>query len=163
MRPRFIGDINFLKNWISWKRKMKHKGLVFAILVAGFLVGCRKPTIDTPDPQSWFIESYTDGVVTVQHEGMRYKAKCDNSRSVNADPFADPNNFLSFRTCDFVVRIVGRNVQPVESKQEDSSGWTITMQQVGSALVLRRWHDEHTGWKQEEFVITAVTKKAEGE
>lgn len=142
---------------------MKHKALVFASLVAGFLVGCRKPTTDTPDPQSWFIESYTDGVITVQREGRRYKAKCDSSRSFNADSFADPNNFLTFRTCDLVGRFVGRNVQPFESKQKDSSGWTITMQEVGSTLVLRRWRDEHTGWKQEEFVITAVTKKAEGE
>jgi len=143
---------------------MKHKALVFAALVAGFLVGCRKPTTDTPDPQSWFIESYTDGFVTIQHQGKRYKAKCDTSRSFTpADLVANPTNGLALNTCDLVVTFVGRNVQPFESKQKDSSGWTTNMWNVGSTLVLRRWRDEHTPCKQEEFVITAVTNKAEGE
>jgi hypothetical protein len=59
---------------------MQHKALVFAVIVAGLLVGCRKPTTDGPDPQSWFIESYTGGVVTVQYEAKTYKAT--NTRSL---------------------------------------------------------------------------------
>src|ERR1039458_9887379 len=58
--------------------------LVSAVIVAGFLAGCsKKATTDKPDPRGWLIESFNNGVVTVQHEGNTHKASCDISRSVN--------------------------------------------------------------------------------
>ncbi len=138
------------------------KALVSAVVVAGLLAGCsRKPTTDKTDPRGWFIESYNNGLVTVRHEGDTYKARCDISRSFNnADSVTDPNNVHTFPTCDLVVGFVGRNVQPFEGKQKDASGWTTNMWNVGSTLSLRSWRDERTPWRQDEFVITSVTKNA---
>ena len=100
------------------------KALIFAVIMAGLLAGCsRKPKTDKTDPQGWFIESYNNGVVTVQHEGNTYKARCDISRSFNnAASVTDPNNVRAFPTCDLVIGFVGRNVQPFEGKQKDASG-----------------------------------------
>jgi hypothetical protein len=135
--------------------------LLFAVVVAGLLVGCRKSTTGTPDDQGWFVESYNDGVVTVQHEGNTYKAKCDISRSFNNDSVTDPKNVHTFPTCDLVIGFVGRNIQPFEGKQKDATGWTTNMWSVGSTLALRSWRDEHTPWRQDEFVITSATKNAQ--
>jgi len=136
--------------------------LVCAVIVAGILAGCSKKTAtDKLDSQDWLIESYNNGVVTVQHEGHTYKAKCDISRSFgNADSLTDPNNVHTFPTCDLVIGFVGRNVQPFEGKQKDANGWTTNMWSVGSTLSLRSWRDEHTPWRQDEFIITSVTKNA---
>jgi hypothetical protein len=137
---------------------MKKAALVSAIVVAGLLAGCtRKAATDKPEPRGWFIESYNNGVVTVQHEGNTYKARCDISRSFNnASSATDPNNVHMFSTCDLVIGFVGRNVQPFEGKQKDASGWTINMWNAGSTLLLRSWRDEHAPWRQDEFVITSV-------
>jgi hypothetical protein len=126
-------------------------------LAAAILAGCsRKPT--TP---KWLIESYSDGVVTVRHEGNTYKARCNISRSFNnADSVTDPSNVHMFHTCDLAVGLVGQSVQPFGGKQKDASGWTINMWSVGSTIVLRSWRDEHTPWRQDEFLITSVTKNA---
>lgn len=136
--------------------------LVSAVIVAGFLAGCsKKATTDKPDPRGWLIESFNNGVVTVQHEGNTHKASCDISRSVNnAASVTDQNNVHTFSTCDLVIGFVGRNVQPFDGKQKDADGWTTNMWNVGSTLALRSWRDEHTPWRQEEFVITSVTKNA---
>jgi hypothetical protein len=139
------------------------KALVFAVVVAGLLVGCRKPTTDTPDPQSWFIESYTDGLVTARHQGKAYKAKCDISRSFNnANSAADPKNVHTFPTCDLVIEFVGQNIQSFKGKQKDANGWTTNMWSVGSTLTLRSWRDEHTAWRQDNFVITSVASSQDG-
>jgi len=83
------------------------------------------------------------------------------SRSFNNASLAtDPNNVQTFSTCDLVIGLVGRNVQPFEGKQKDANGWTTNMWSVGSTLALRSWHDEHTRWRQDEFLITSVTKNA---
>jgi len=134
--------------------------LASAVIMAMLLAGCsRKPTTDTPDPPGWFIESYNDGVVTVQHEGNTYKARCVTSRSFNnAASVTDPNNVHTFPTCDLVIGFVGRSVQPFEGKQKDANGWTSDMWSVGSTLALRSWRDEHTPWRQDEFVITLATR-----
>jgi hypothetical protein len=136
--------------------------LVCAVIVAGLLAGCsRKSTTDKPDPQSWLIESYNNGVVTVRHEGNTYKARCDISRSLNnSASVTDPNNVHTFPTCDLAIGLVGRNIQPFEGKLKDENGWTISMWSVGSTLALRSWRDEHTPWRQDEFVITSVAKNA---
>jgi hypothetical protein len=42
------------------------KALVSSIIVV-LLGGCGTKT--APDPAGWFIESYDNGVITVQHEG----------------------------------------------------------------------------------------------
>jgi hypothetical protein len=141
---------------------MMKTALVSAVIVAGLLTGCnRKPTIDKPDPGGWFIQSYDNGVVTVQHEGNTYKAKCDISRSFNnAASVTDPNNVHTFQTCDLVIGFVGQTVQPFEGKQKDANGWTTNMGSVGSELALRSSRDDRTPWRQEEFVITSVARNA---
>jgi hypothetical protein len=138
------------------------KALVSAVIIAALLAGCsRKLTADKPDPRAWSIESYNNGMVKVQHEGNTYKARCDISRSFNnADLVTDPSNVHTFPTCDLVVGFVGRTVQPFEGKQKDASGWTTNMWSVGSMLALRSWRDEHTPWRQDEFIITSVTRNA---
>jgi len=127
--------------------------LVAAIIGAGLLAGCsNKAATDKPDARGWFIESYNNGIVTVQHEGNTYKARCDISRYSNSGN--DPN-VHTLPTCDSVIDFVGQNLQPFEGKQKDANGRTINMWSVGSTLALRILHD--TTWRQDEFVITSVT------
>ncbi len=138
------------------------KIVIFAIIVVGLLGGCsRTARTDKLDPHNWNIESFNNGVVTIQHEGKAYKARCDISRSFNnADSVTDPNNVYTFPSCDLIIGFVGRNVQPFEGKQKDANGWITNMWSVGSTLALRSWRDEHTPWRQEEFIIISVTKSA---
>jgi hypothetical protein len=111
------------------------------------------------NPQSWFIESYDNGIITVRHEGKTYKAKCDVSRSFNNAPsITDPNNVVYFKTCDLAIDLVGTNVQPFEGEEKDSKGWVTIMWNVESTLAIRSWRDEHTPWRFDEFVITSVTQ-----
>jgi hypothetical protein len=47
----------------------------FILVLVFTLVGCKKLMPDfIPDPQGWFIESYDNGTITVQHNGYRYVA-----------------------------------------------------------------------------------------
>src|SRR4051794_7941044 len=57
------------------------KSLPVVLVVAGLLGGCSKSPV--PYVHSWFIDSYDNGVITVQHEGYTYKASCDTSQSFN--------------------------------------------------------------------------------
>ena len=144
------------------------KALIISSLLFGLLAGCsKKNTHDVhPDPSSWFIEAYNNGVITVQHEGNTYKAKCDISRSFgNAPSVTDEKNVVVFPTCDMVVKLtlVGTNVQPFQGRQKDAEGRIITMWNVGRTLALQRLPDEHTPWRLDEFVITSVTKEPKGE
>ena len=114
------------------------KIVIFAIIVVGLLGGCsRTARTDKLDPHDWNIESFN-----------------------NADSVTDPNNVYTFPSCDLIIGFVGRNVQPFEGKQKDANGWMTNMWSVGSTLALRSWRDEHTPWRQEEFIIISVTKSA---
>jgi hypothetical protein len=111
------------------------------------------------DPKCWFINSYENGVITVQHEGKTYKAKCDISRSFNnAKSITDPNNVVTFENCSLAIDLVGTNVQPFEGKEKDTKGNVVVMWNVGSMLALRSWRDEHSPWRIDEFIIISVTK-----
>ncbi len=136
----------------------------FGILVFVFVlaVGCsKKSTSDfIPDPQGWFIESYDNGTITVQHDGYRYTASCESSRSFNnSDSITDPKNVIESPTCNVAIGLVGHNIQPLDGKQKDADGWTANMWNFGSTLALRRSRDEHTPWTQEEFKISSVKPK----
>jgi hypothetical protein len=136
--------------------------MVPALLAVGLAAGCTKnPARDSaPDPRGWLIESYENRVITVQHEGNTYKAMCDVSRSFhNAESITDPNNVHEYSDCELAIELVGHNVQPFEGKKKDAQGWTTNMWNVGSTLALRRWRDERTPWRQEEFRITSVVRK----
>jgi hypothetical protein len=128
--------------------------LVMVLLVAA----CIKKPAD--DRRTWFVESYENSVIVVRHEGNTYKATCEVSRSFNnAESVMDPNDVQVSSTCELPIGLVGRSVQPLEAEQKDTDGWTVNMGNWGSRLVVRRWRDEHTPWKQEEFKITSVTRK----
>jgi hypothetical protein len=139
-----------------------HERFGILVFVFALVIGCsKKSTPDfIPDPQGWFIESYDNGTITVQHEGNVYKALCDGSRSFNNRPSAfDPLNVIASPTCNVSIGLVGHNIQPLEGKQKDGDGWTVNMWNAGSILALRRWRDEQTPWIQEEFKISSVKPK----
>jgi hypothetical protein len=112
----------------------------FILVLVFTLVGCKKPTPDfIPDPQGWFIESYDNGTITVQHNGYRYTASCDRSRSFNnSDSITDPGNMIESPTCHVAIGLVRHNIQPLEGKLKNADGLTLNMGNVGSILVLRR-------------------------
>jgi hypothetical protein len=135
------------------------KAFVSALIIAELLTGCRTQSAPdfVPDPRRWFVQSYDNGVITVQHEGYTYQARCTTSRSFNnASSLFDRNNVVFFPTCDSAIGLVGHTVQPFEGKQKDAGGWRVNMFDVGSTLCLQRWHDERTPWRQDEFTITSV-------
>jgi hypothetical protein len=131
------------------------------VLVGLLAAGCSKKSSPdfTPDPSGWFIESYDNGSITVQHEGNTYKATCDTSRSFNnTASITDKNNVVEFSSCDMPIGLVGHNVQPFEAKQRDDDGRIVNMWNVGNTLALRSWLNEKTPWRQEDFRITSVSK-----
>jgi hypothetical protein len=131
------------------------------LIIVGLLDGCARGPSGKQDPQSWFIESYANGVITVLHDGYTYKATCDSSKSFNnASSVTDPNNVHEFQTCDLAIGLVGHNVPPFESKQKNANGEIINMWSVGSTLALRTWRDEQKPWRHEEFKITSVTPES---
>jgi hypothetical protein len=135
------------------------KAILSMLLVATLLGGCG--TRSVADAHSWFIESYDNGIITVQHEGYTYKASCDTSQSFNnAGSISDHNNVIDFPTCDTAIALVGHGVQPFDGKQLDPSGRIVVMWSVGHTLALRSWKDEQTPWRQEHFLITSVKKAA---
>jgi len=169
----FVARLRF-GNWVTIFPRKAHGGhmtsdtpelqrvIVLALVVGGLIAGCSKKSepASIPDPRGWFIESYENGFIVVQHEGNTYKATCDISRSFNnAASITDENNVHEFQGCDLAIELVGHTVQPFEGKQKDADGRIIKMWNVGSALALRRWRDERTPWRQDEFKITSVTSK----
>ena len=138
---------------------MKPKALAL-VLGAVFFTGCEKPASEVPVANSWFIESYRDGVIAVEHEGKEYKAKCDSSTSyIPATSFAPRIDGTTSNRCDLVGTLVGRNIQPFETNQKDSNGWTMKMWIAGNVLILRKCHGESSPCSEEEFMTTAVTKE----
>lgn len=137
------------------------KAMCGLVLVGLLAAGCSKKSSPDfiPDPSGWFIESYDNGGITVQHEGNTYKATCDTSRSFNnAASITGKNDVVEFSSCDMPIGLVGHNVQPFEGKRRDDDGRIVNMWTVGSTLALRSWFNEKTPWKQEEFRITSVSK-----
>jgi hypothetical protein len=138
------------------------KGVISVALVVGLMVGCGQKSAPTPDfipdPQGWFIESYDQGLITVQHQGNVYKATCDSSRTFNITD--KNNNVIESSTCNLVIDHVGHNVQPEDGKQRDANGNIVTMWNVGAVLALRSVNNEHAPWRQEEFKITSVKPKS---
>jgi len=135
--------------------KQRRMRLAYFIFLSTILSACT-----AQQDKSWLIESYDNSVITVQHEGNTYKARCDVSRSFNNAPsVADPNDVHVFKSCDMAIELVGTSVQPFEGTQKDAEGRIIVMWAVGSTLALRSWRDERTPWREDEFVITSVTKK----
>lgn len=133
------------------------KSLFSTILVAAFRGGCSSRPVTTF--HSWFIESYDNGVITVQHEGYTYKASCHTSQSFNnATSITDPKNVVAFPTCDTAIALVGHGVQPFDGKERNPDGRIVMMWSVGHTLALRSWKDEQTPWRQETFNITSVAK-----
>jgi hypothetical protein len=100
--------------------------------------------------------------MAVEHEGKEYRAKCDGSMSyIPATSFAPRIDGTRSNGCDLVGTLVGRNIQPFETNQKDSNGWTMKMWIVGNVLILRKCHDERSPCSEEEFMTTAVTKEEE--
>lgn len=132
------------------------KILAPATMVVCLLGGCR--TKPATDPGSWFIESWDNPILTVRHDGNTYKARCDTSRSFhNAASITDEKNVVTFPTCDLAVGLVGQRIQSLDGKRRDHDGNIVVMWSVGETLALRSWKDEHTPWRQDNFVIESVT------
>ena len=136
---------------------IRFNAITICLLLVTSLISCRE---NEAASQNWLIQSYENKIITVQHDGKMYKAKCDISRSFNNAPsVTDTSNVVIFQSCDLVIPLVGSSIQPFGGKQKDAEGKTIEMWAVGSTLALRSWYDEHSPWRQEEFVIMSVTKK----
>jgi hypothetical protein len=85
-----------------------------------------------------YIESYDNGVITVQHEGYTYKATGDPSSSLyDLDDLKVPTRY------DTAIELVGHEVRPFDGKQRDTDGRFVIMWNVGARL---------------EFKISSVTK-----
>jgi hypothetical protein len=138
---------------------MKTYGAILFVTI-GLSLACHKNReLGSGGIHDWIIDSYKDGIIIVRHDGMRYQAKCESSRSFNnASSIQDPNNVHSFKTCDMAIDLVGHRIQPFESDQKGADGWITKMWSAGSILALRRWRDEHTPWRLDEFTITSVRK-----
>lgn len=136
--------------------KSKLLSLFSTLVVAGLLGGCNRKLFT--NPRNWFIESYDNGVITVQHEGNTYKATCVPKKSFTPEEFdaveTDPGKFSA---CETVIELVGHEIQPFEGKQRDVDGRIVVMWNIGGTLTLRSWRDDMP-WRQGEFRITSVTK-----
>ena len=112
-----------------------------------------------PSSENWFVESYSSGILTVQHEGHEYTASCDFGTSFNAPNSGKPDDWqYSPHLCDAALELVKKEIQPFGGRRRDEKGRIVNMWTVGDLLVLRCWENEHTPWRQEHFKVTSVTE-----
>lgn len=126
--------------------------LITLLVAAGLLAGCapKKSTDSSPDPRTWFIESYDHGTITAKNGGKTYKATCEGHRILGPDQFASDAR-PSF-PCHMAIDAVGTSIQPV-TLDSDFRGPLLFMGHgpLGE-LVLRRQDTIET------FTVTSVTK-----
>ena len=109
-----------------------------------------------PRPQApWLIESWQDGTITAVHEGLRYQASCDTRGLFSHPDLPETVTGVPIR-CDLAIDLVGQSVQGLEGQRRDADGWVVSMWNAGQSLVVKRWKDDHTPYRQDAFVITSV-------
>ena len=111
-----------------------------------------------PTSGTWLIESYSYGILTVQHEGSEYTATCDFGASFNPEKSGKPSDWrYSPGKCDTAAALVKREIQPFDGRRRDENGRIVNMWTVGDTLALRSWENERSPWRQEHFKVTSVT------
>jgi hypothetical protein len=146
---------------------MRSPVLLSTLILSAALLACSPGATTTaaqPD-QGWFIESWDDGVITVQHLGKIYKAKCYAAVMVNerispsAGDFVPsgerPLDTISLPCGLLATEFVGRRVQPITGKQRENDGNIVVMDDPALTLILRSWK-EHSPWTQENYRIQSV-------
>lgn len=131
------------------------KAIVFALAIVGLLLGCSKKS--APDPQGWFIESYENGIITIQHAGYTYKARC-----TTPDKSWDRNRAMEQEgACDWVVGLVGHTLRNRDGDDNSTSAVEHNVYQLGSKLFLRSPWPLHGDppWVTGQFEIISVAKK----
>jgi hypothetical protein len=111
-----------------------------------------------PTSGNWLIESYTYGVLTVQHDGSEYTGTCDFGASFNPEKNEKPKDWkYTPGRCDTAAALVKREIQPFDGRRRDENGRIVNMWTVGDTLALRSWENERSPWWQEHFKVTSVT------
>ena len=130
------------------------RAIVFAPVIIGLLAGCGEKS--TPDSQGWFVESYENGIITIQHGGLTYKAKCTTpDESWNRDRAMEQEG-----TCDRVVELVGRTLRNRLGDDDSTSTVEHNVYQQGSTLFLRSPWPLHGDppWVTGQFEVISVAK-----
>jgi hypothetical protein len=111
---------------------------VLISMALGLLGGCSglQGAPPSPSPSGWLIDSWEDGVITAQHEGHTYAAKCDLSAYM--DPTGHNGGFQSSPTCILPLDLIGHNVQDFGGKERDRYGWIVEMWNAGEDLEIKR-------------------------
>jgi len=130
------------------------KTVVFALVIAGFLVGCGSKSPE--GSQAWLILSWEAPVLTVEHGGNKYKATCIDSITMHPDG-KDPD---STSHCFLPINQVGHAVQPFNGRTRDPDGRIVEMLVAGRSLALRSYDGKDTNapWFQADYTITSVIK-----
>ena len=111
-----------------------------------------------PSSGNWLVQSYSYGILTVQHEGSEYTATCDFGTSFNPETSGKRNDWkYSPGRCDTAAGLIKREIQPFEGRRRDENGRIVNMWTAGETLALRSWENEHSPWQQEHFKVTSVT------
>lgn len=113
---------------------------------------------DVPSSSNWLVESYSYGILTVQHEGKEYTATCDFGATFKPEIGGKRKDWeYSPGGCDTAGGLVNREIQPFGGGRRDENGRIVNMWTVGDTLALRSWGNEHSPWRQEHFKVTSVT------
>ena len=107
--------------------------LMFMLLVA---TGCSRRA------DEWFVESWDDSnsLVTLQHQGRIYKAKCILFWEMQYDTKTPKETAAIGRdehTCGLIRDYVGRNI-PSKSNVPDTDGWVLQMRLDKNDLTLEK-------------------------
>jgi hypothetical protein len=111
-------------------------------LIALVLAGVTSAQISGPaplkKPEGWLIQSWEDGVLTVMHQGLIFKAKCVESVIVDQDKkgHVSPG-------CTLAIDLIGREIQTPQYWRSVSGedGWIVDALSAEGSLWIARWEE----------------------
>jgi hypothetical protein len=129
------------------------KSLLIVLALAGVTSAQTSKPAPPKKPEGWLIQSWDDGVLTVLHQGLIYKAKCAESVVVapNAKGHLSPG-------CTLAIDLIGREIQPPHYWRpvSDEDGWIVDALSAEGSLCIARWRRESYSSQTDHYTITSV-------
>ena len=129
------------------------KTVLIALALAGITPAQTSKPAPPKKPEGWLIQSWEDGVLTVLHEGLIYKAKCAESVVVgpNAKGHVSPG-------CTLAIDLIGREIQPPHywRSVSEEDGWVVDALSGEGSLWIARWTRESYSSQTDHYTITSV-------
>ena len=128
------------------------KSLLIVLALAGVASAQTSKPAPPKKPEGWLIQSWEDGVLTLLHQGLTYKAKC--AESVVVGPNAKGHISAG---CTLAIDLIGREIQPSHYwRPVSDDGWVVDALTAEGSLWIARWKRESYSSQTDHYTITSV-------